>query len=182
MTTASKPRGLRVRSVLRIGLGLIAVGVGALLTALPQARAERAAEAGVPVALCRGHTREAPHTIQVTGDHHTWQIRYPGPDGVLGTADDIFGSSTLHVPVGVPTRVLLHSRDFIYALRVPSLKVNEVAIPNMEFEVHLDEAAAGRHELRGGQMCGVARPALQGELVVESVEAYWAALQSMETR
>jgi len=162
-------RGIRARSVARVGLVLIAVACSALAFA----------RSGVPPVRARSIV--APHVIQITGTRYAWHVRYPGADGVLGTDDDVRGRRDLHVPAGVATRVLLRSRDYIYSLRVPSLDLNQVAIPAIDFELHIDVAEVGRHPLNGGQMCGITHPALQGTVVVESEEAYWAALRGMET-
>src|SRR5713101_6912562 len=38
--------------------------------------------------------------IEITGEQFAWNIRYAGPDGKLGTADDIVTLNQLHFPVG----------------------------------------------------------------------------------
>lgn len=159
-------RGLRTTQVARSGGLVFALLAGLLLWLVP---------AHGPTPL-RGRIGSV-HEIEVTGDAHVWRVRYPGADGVLGTADDIAGRGDLHLPVGVPTRVLLHSQDYIYSLRVPSLALNEVAVPDMEFELRIEAQALGSHVLEGGEMCGTPPPGLQGHVVVQSEADYWDALQ-----
>lgn len=163
-TSASRSTdGLRARSVTAGGLVVLTcLGLG-LAALAPSGRA-------TPRRI------GAEHVIAIEGRAHAWRVRYPGADGVLGTGDDIEGAGDVHLPAGVPTRVLLHSDDYIYSLRVPRLALNEVAIPDMEFEVRLEDLGIGTYRLEGGEMCGTPPPGLQGHVVVHDEAAYWAAL------
>ena len=122
------------------------------------------------------------HVVELTGEAHTWRVRYPGPDRRLGTADDVEGTGDLHVPRDVPTRIVLRSRDYVYTLRVPRLGVDDVAVPDIAGELRLQAAASGTYALEGGQMCGVAYPGLQGHVVVHDGSGYWAALRRAGAR
>ena len=109
-----------------------------------------------------------PLEIEITGEDCRWNVRYPGPDGRLGTPDDRRGGPDLHLPVDVPARVRLHSNDFVYTFALPDLGLQEIAVPELEFVLALRPDAAGRYRLRGDPMCGRTYPDLQGVLVVDS--------------
>ena len=117
--------------------------------------------------------------IEVVGRDFQWEVRYPGPDGVLGTEDDRIGARDVHVPVGARAKLHLRSRDYIYFLALPHLGLKEIAVPELEYALEFDAGAAGRYELLGDQMCGYTHPGLLGELIVESREDFVSALQKM---
>ena len=72
-------------------------------------------------------------TVETTGRKFQWHHRYPGPDGRLRTADDIFAQGNLHLPVHTKTTIRLTSDDFIYTLSLPQIGVKEMAVPEMFF-------------------------------------------------
>lgn len=158
----SPPRGIPASGILAVGACVLAFALGALWVL-------------VPADATRGFDGE--HVVELVGSGHVWHARYPGPDGRLGTADDVHRDGDLHVPAGVPTRIVLRSEDYIYALRVPSLAVNEVAVPDLPLDVRLAAAPVGSYVLEGGQMCGTPPAGLQGHVVVHEPAGYWAALR-----
>jgi cytochrome c oxidase subunit 2 len=111
-----------------------------------------------------------PFEVEMTGQDFEWHVRYAGPDGRLGTADDLHGWRDLHVPVGADVRIHLRSRDYIYNLALPHLGLKEVAVPELEFSLAFEAGERGTFELRGDQMCGWTHPKLLGTLHVESPE------------
>ena len=117
--------------------------------------------------------------IAVVGDGYQWEIRYPGPDGELWTADDQFGAHDVHLPSNVHATIHLRSRDYIYTFALPHLDLKEIAVPDLEYHLEFDANDKGRFELRGDQMCGYTHPDLIGTLVVESPEEYVAALRNL---
>jgi heme/copper-type cytochrome/quinol oxidase subunit 2 len=58
--------------------------------------------------------------VQVTAKQFNWEIAYPGPDGKLGTDDDVTMDNDLYVPVGKTVRMQLKSRDVIHSFFIPS--------------------------------------------------------------
>ncbi len=85
----------------------------------------------------------------------------------------------LHVPSGVPTRLHLRSKDFIYTLHLPGQDERQVAIPDLEFDIFFTEADEGEYPLRGDQMCGFSHKSLIGKLYVESEAKFLDALERM---
>lgn len=106
--------------------------------------------------------------VSVTGDDYRWHLRYPGADGVLGTSDDLAAMRDVRVPANAHVVLHLHSRDYVYMLRLPHYGLAEIAVPRQEFSLELDSGPPGAHELRGDQFCGFTHPQLIGTLHVDT--------------
>ena len=104
--------------------------------------------------------------IEITGHEFQWHVRYPGPDGKLGTADDVAGRRHVRVPVGRHVELILQSRDYLYTLALPHERLKEIAVPDLTFSMRLTAKRVGTFELRGDQFCGYSHPELIGEFVV----------------
>lgn len=113
-----------------------------------------------------------PWEIVVTGVEFKWQITDPGFDGELGTDDDFVVSPPLHVPANTATRVMLHSRDYLYTLEFPRQKLKEIAIPDLSYQLEFTSGDAHEEEFRGDQFCGYAHSALSGTMIVQSWKDY----------
>ncbi|MEZ6008953.1 MAG: hypothetical protein R3F05_14480 [Planctomycetota bacterium] len=111
-------------------------------------------------------------------DFH-WEVRYPGPDGEVGTADDRVGSRDVHVPAGTDVRVHLRSRDYVYTFAIPELALKEIAVPDMEFALHFRAPGPGQTLLLGDQMCGYDHPELIGKLVVTDPAAFTRTMEAL---
>ena len=117
--------------------------------------------------------------VRMTGRDYRWEVRHPGLDGRLDTADDLLDSKLLTVPEHTEVRVLLESHDYVYTVAVPAFGLNEIVVPDLDFELNLPPSAAGRFPLVGDHLCGYDHPELVGTLVVRVRDDYdsW-----METR
>ena len=61
------------------------------------------------------------YIVQITAKQFNWEIAYPGPDGKLGTDDDVTMDNDLHVPVNKTIRIALKSQDVIHSFFVPAV-------------------------------------------------------------
>lgn len=148
--------------------------------ALRRSRARTAAAVAVTIALLLGPAEaarpvEAPVEqaqsppelrIEITGYEFQWHVRYPGPDGELGTADDLLDRRHVRVPLGRDVELVLHSRDYLYTLALPHASLKEIAVPDLTFSLRLTPDSVGSFELRGDQFCGYSHPDLMGDFVV----------------
>mgnify|MGYP001279359731 CR=1 FL=1 len=121
-----------------------------------------------------------PYEIDATGNEYVWRYTYPGADGRLDTADDVATTTDLHVPVGVPVRLRLHSLDYVYFFGVPHLELKQIAVPDLEFDLAWTSTDVGTFELLGDQMCGRPHASLDGQLVVMPRDAYAAWLGDLD--
>ena len=113
---------------------------------------------------CQPPAREFP--VRVTGEDFRWQIRYPGPDGVLDSDDDRFGERHLEVPARSTVHLDLRSTDFVYSFYLPDVPVLEVALPGQPVVISFPVGEEQTLELLGNQMCGYTHPELLGEVRV----------------
>ena len=69
--------------------------------------------------------------VTVTGNQWWWDITYNSADAskTLRTANE------LHLPVGVPVRIILNSTDVIHSFWVPSLAGKQDLIPGRENDI-----------------------------------------------
>jgi cytochrome c oxidase subunit 2 len=95
--------------------------------------------------------RKGDLNIDVTGHQFAWELRYPGPDGKLGSKkytlttplnnlgvdftdknswDDIH-ADTLVLPVNQPVRLNIHAQDVIHSVYMPHFRVQLNAVPGL---------------------------------------------------
>ena len=95
--------------------------------------------------------RKGDLNIDVTGHQFAWELRYPGPDGVLGRLDykkttafnnlgvdytdrnsfDDIHADTLVLPVDKPVRLNIHAQDVIHSVFMPHFRVQLNAVPGL---------------------------------------------------
>lgn len=112
--------------------------------------------AGLPLPLTLGLVACAPAVehVEVRGDGFLWSFTRAGVDQQLGTEDDQIEVGRLTLAHGQPVRLFIRSSDYIYALSVPELGLNEVAVPELTFVRDLTPRQKGRYDLPVDPMCG----------------------------
>jgi len=118
--------------------------------------------------------------VQVTGEQFAWNIRYPGPDGKFGTADDITTLNQLHVPVGKPVIVTVTSKDVIHSFFLPEFRVKQDAVPGMHTRIWFEGNKVGHWEIACAELCGLGHFRMKGFITVDTQEDYqkWLAEQA----
>lgn len=157
----AKIRALASLSRSFVATGVISVGTLAALTSLVTLTAARGGADAM-------RAPEATVVVELLGRNGRWQATYPGEDGVFDTADDVRSGPVLHLPAHTAVRLDLRSADAIYFFRVPALRLNEAAVPDLAFGVTFRTGAPGRFTIEQDQICGRMHPDLRGELVVET--------------
>ena len=120
--------------------------------------------------------------VEVTAEQFAWNIRYPGPDGKLGTPDDIVTLNQFHFPVGKKVVVSLHSKDVIHSFFLPEFRVKQDAVPGMTTKVWFDASRVGQWEITCAELCGLGHYRMKGFLTADSPEDFekWLAEQAAE--
>lgn len=153
--------------------------------------------------------------IEVTGHQFAWEFRYPGADKVLGKTnfklytaknnlgvdfndpashDDIHVTTTIHLPVGVPVKMVIHSQDVIHDVGLPHFRLKMDAVPGIPttqwFTPKITTADMRKktgnpeftYEIACDQLCGANHFAMRGVIIVETMEEYkkWLAEQTSE--
>jgi cytochrome c oxidase subunit 2 len=128
-----------MRSAL-IGWGA-AVGIGLFALAIASFVADRS--------LARAAAHEK-LSLTVTANQWWWDVTYNSADNskMLRTANEI------HVPVGVPVRIILRSNDVIHSFWVPSLAGKQDLIPGRENDITLVPKKVGIYRGQCAEFCG----------------------------
>ena len=89
-------------------------------------------------------------SITVTGNQWWWDVTYNSNDAskTLRTANE------LHVPVGVPTRIILRSNDVIHSFWLPSLAGKQDLIPGRETDITIVPKKVGIYRGQCAEYCG----------------------------
>jgi cytochrome c oxidase subunit 2 len=176
--TASAERsadGETARREIRSGLRWIYVGLGATIVIL------LLTFGGTMVTLdAASHPREVPSlTLDVTGHQWWWEVRYSDlHDPSLGfvTANEV------HLPVGVPVRVRLHSADVIHSFWLPQIAGKMDVIPGQVNEMWVEAGRAGTSRGTCAEYCGLGHAvmALAATAEAPATFARWAAARRAE--
>lgn len=115
--------------------------------------------------------------IQVTAKQFNWEVLYPGPDGKLGTDDDIKFDNDMHVPVNKVVRIHLTASDVIHSFFIPNLRFKQDAVPGRVIPGWFEAKKPGKYELPCAELCGFGHSGMKGWLHVHTAEDYqkWAA-------
>ncbi len=108
----------------------------------------------------------------VTAKQFNWEITYPGPDGKLGTKDDVTVENEMHVPLNQVVRIDLTSKDVIHSFFVPNLRLKQDAVPGRIIHVWFQATEKGTYEIPCAELCGFGHSGMLGNLTVESPEDF----------
>jgi cytochrome c oxidase subunit 2 len=102
------------------------------------------------LAAIAGPRGNVPITIDITGHQWWWEVRYldRGDDKGFTTANEI------HLPLGVPVRVILHTKDVIHSFWVPALTGKMDTIPGQNNTTWLQADRAGIYRGQCTEYCG----------------------------
>ncbi len=120
----------------------------------------------------KGHLPPADVDVQVTAKQFNWEMTYPGPDGKLGTNDDLQLENELHVPVNKVVRVHLKSKDVIHSFFLPNLRLKQDAVPGREIQAWFQATKPGRYELPCAELCGFGHSGMRGWMYVHPADEY----------
>ena len=103
-------------------------------------------------------------SITLTGNQWWWDIVYNSNDAskTMRTANE------LHLPVGVPTRILLNSADVIHSLWVPSLGGKQDLIPGRQNDITFVPQKIGVFRGQCAEFCGTQHAHMSLVVVVQS--------------
>lgn len=118
-----------------------------------------------------------PPTVEVTARQFEWRLRYPGPDGKIGTQDDIHAVNDLHLPVNEEILVSLKSMDVLHSFFLPNLRVKQDAVPGSNIPVWFRATETGQYDLVCAELCGWGHYKMKGRVTIESREKFDAWLQ-----
>jgi cytochrome c oxidase subunit 2 len=134
------------------------------------------------------------HEVEAIGQQWHWSFRYPGSDGEFGQVDPLlisvdnpFGmdpgdlkgqddvlvaSPQMHLPLDMPVKVLLRSKDVLHNFTVPQFRVKMDLVPGTATYLWLTPTGVGRYEIMCEELCGMAHHTMRGEVVVDTIDDY----------
>ena len=143
------------------------------------------------------------HEVEAVGQQWQWSFRYPGADGVMGTAgneyvspdnplgvnpSDPFGQDDLivedkvmHLPVDKPVHMLLRSKDVLHDFAVAQFRVKMDLVPGTVTYLWLTPTEEGTYDLFCEELCGIGHHIMRGRVVVEGESEYNNWLASLPT-
>ena len=140
--------------------------------------------------------------VEVVGQQWQWSFRYPGADGVLGTADnayvthdnpmginpaDPFGQDDLviedkemYLPLNQNVELLMRSKDVLHDYTVAPFRVKMDMVPGSVSYMWLEPTKAGRYDILCEEHCGLGHFIMRGSVVVAEQAEYdaWLAEQT----
>jgi len=110
--------------------------------------------------------------VQVTGKQFNWNVTYPGPDGIFGTADDKTLENELHVPVHQKVALRLGAEDVLHSFFVPVLRLKQDCIPGRQIPAWFEATETGEYEIACAELCGYGHYTMRGFLFVHEKDDY----------
>jgi len=101
-----------------------------------------------------------------------WNFTHPGPDGQLGTADDIKLRNQLHVIVNRPVAVQLEAEDVIHSFFVPEFRLKQDAVPGMHITAWFQPTQTGEYEIGCAELCGMGHYKMRARVFVHTPEEF----------
>jgi cytochrome c oxidase subunit 2 len=112
------------------------------------------------------HSRTPPanaETIYVVAKQWMWKVQHPGGQREI---------DTLHVPTGVPIRLMMTSQDVIHSFFVPAFRVKQDVLPDRYTQLWFTATKAGDYPLYCAQYCGLDHSKMGGQVIVMPPRAY----------
>ena len=111
---------------------------------------------------------DMPPTVEVVGRQFEWRLRYPGPDGLLGTPDDLHLVNDLHLPADEQVLVQLKSMDVLHSFFLPNLRIKQDAVPGMKIPVWFQATEVGAYDIVCAELCGWGHYKMKGRITFVS--------------
>ena len=107
-------------------------------------------------------------TVELTGHQWWWDVRYFGatPDQTLRTSNE------LHLPAGVPVRIVLKSSDVIHSFWIPNLSGKQDLIPGRSNDIVIRPQHVGVYRGQCAEYCGLQHAHMALDVTVETPSAF----------
>lgn len=114
-------------------------------------------------------------TLEITGHEWWWEVRYT--DSLA--SDGFVTANEIHLPVGRPVRLRLHSADVIHSFWIPELAGKTDLIPGQTNESWIEATRAGEYRGQCAEYCGLEHAKMAAMVFADTPEQWsrWAAGQ-----
>jgi cytochrome c oxidase subunit 2 len=116
--------------------------------------------------------------LGVEAKQFEWHFTYPGPDGKLGTDDDVMKIDSLHLVVNRDYVIELTSRDVVHDFFIPAFRIKQDAVPGMKILVWIRPTVVGTYELACAELCGLGHYRMRALVYVQTQQEFNAWLKS----
>ncbi len=144
---------------------------------------------------------EEARDYEVLAQQWQWQYRYPGADGILGTADTalvsqgnpfgvnpddpngqddvVVNDPQMRLPVDQDAHILFRSNDVLHNFTVPQFRVKMDLVPGLISYMWFTPTKVGTYDVLCEELCGIGHFVMRGQVVVETEEDFdaWLATQ-----
>jgi cytochrome c oxidase subunit 2 len=110
--------------------------------------------------------------VRVTGRQFEWRLRYAGPDGELGTKDDVLLVNDLHIPLDKEVVIQIESEDVLHSFFLPNLRIKQDVVPGMTQFTWFRANKAGVYDIVCAELCGWGHYKMRGRLTIEPEEQF----------
>ena len=117
--------------------------------------------------------------VAITGRQWSWQITYPGKDGILYTADDVMETNDLHVPINSVVHLDIKSLDVLHSVFIPNVRLKQDALPGRTITRWFEATKTGAYDISCAEICGLAHSNMKGTLHVDTNEDFLAYLNEI---
>lgn len=119
----------------------------------------------------RSMNRTAAHptlTVELTAHQWWWDVQYSdgNPKDLLRTSNE------LHLPVGVPVRVILKSSDVIHSFWIPNISGKQDMIPGRVNDIFITPTKVGVYRGQCAEFCGIQHAHMAFDVTVEPREQF----------
>jgi cytochrome c oxidase subunit 2 len=125
--------------------------------------------------LADRHMNRSPYaglTVEITAHQWWWDMRYSTADA----SQTLRTSNELHLPAGVPVRVILKSADVIHSFWIPTLSGKQDLIPGRINDMDIKAEKVGLYRSQCAEYCGAQHAHMAFDVTVEplaSFEKWW---------
>jgi cytochrome c oxidase subunit 2 len=153
-------------AVERGATGLRWISVGLMVSAIPLAAT--LIWTMLVLAAVAGPPKNPALVLDITARQWWWDVRYSGaqPSDGFETANEV------HIPIGQPVLVRLHSADVIHSFWVPKLTGKTDVIPGMTNQSWMQADSPGRYLGQCSEFCGYQHAHMQFEVVAQTAEDF----------
>lgn len=140
---------------------------------------------------------------EVLAQQWQWSFRYPGADGILGTADTQLVTETnpfginpedpngqddkvvdgpeMHLPIGQAVKANLRSNDVLHNYTVTQFRVKMDMVPGLVSYLWFEPTKIGRYDILCEELCGIGHFVMRGSVVIETEQDFNAWLADQPT-
>ena len=111
-------------------------------------------------------------TVEITAHQWWWDVRYSTADA----SQTLRTSNELHLPAGMPVRVILKSADVIHSFWIPNLSGKQDLIPGRNNDIVITPEKVGLYRSQCAEFCGLQHAHMAFDVTVEPLsqfEKWW---------